>query len=288
MKMLLELGRVSNLPTVATNFLAGAALAGALVFDVRALAGVIAMALFYEAGMFLNDAFDRHFDAEHRPDRPIPSGRISAVAVFGTGFAMMAAGIAALAWVGLTAEGGTGWLAPAWALGLAAAIIAYDAWHKSNPLSPFFMGLCRMFVYLTAAATMSAEFSDKALIGAALALSYLIGLTYVAKQEHLASFKGGWPLIFIGVPFVWLAMEVLHTPSGIAIFAGFAVWVLYALSFLVRKGEGHVPKAVISLIAGICLLDALLVVSAGHPMAAWACVVGFVLTLGGQRFVSGT
>jgi hypothetical protein len=288
MKTYLELGRVSNLPTVLTNFLAGAALANALAIDVRAVVGLIAMGLFYEAGMFLNDAFDRDIDARERPDRPIPSGRISAKAVFIMGFGMMAAALILLSLVGLLAPDGTGLLAPAWAVALGAAIVVYNRWHKGNPVSPFFMGLCRMLVYLTAAATMTSEFSTAVLAGALVALAYLIGLTYVAKQEHLATFSGGWPLLFLAAPFVWLGPEVLHTPSGMAIFAGFLVWVLYALSFLFRPGPGHVPKAVISLIAGISLLDGLLVVSAGYPMLAWTCVGGFVLTLAGQRVVSGT
>ena len=193
-----------------------------------------------------------------------------------------------LSLVGLLAPNGTGLLAPAWAVALGAAIVVYNRWHKGNPVSPFFMGLCRMLVYLTAAATMTSEFSPTVLAGALVALAYLIGLTYVAKQEHLASFSGGWPLLFLAAPFIWLGADVLHTPSGVAIFAGFFVWVLYALSFLFRPGPGHVPKAVVSLIAGISLLDGLLVVSAGYPMLAWVCVGGFVLTLAGQRVVSGT
>lgn len=288
MKVLLELGRASNLPTVFTNFAAGAALAGALTLDARFVIGLLAMALFYEAGMFLNDAFDREIDARERPERPIPSGRISAGAVFTMGFGMMIGGVVLLLVAGLALPGGTGWLAPLWALGLGLAIVVYDAWHKGNPLSPFFMGLCRMLVYLTAAATMTTVFSGAVLTGALVALAYLIGLTYVARQENLATFSGGWPLLFLAAPFIWFAVAGVFSPTGIAVFVGYLAWVIYALSFLWRSGPGHVPKAVISLIAGICLLDALLVVSAGHPMLAWGCVGAFVLTLAGQRLVSGT
>ena len=34
---------------------------------------------------------------------------------------------------------------------LAGLIVLYDAHHKGTPLSPLIMGLCRVFVYLTAA-----------------------------------------------------------------------------------------------------------------------------------------
>ena len=81
----LRLGRVSNLPTVWTNVMAGLALnGGALTPQVIIPLGV-ATSLFYVAGMYLNDAFDWRWDAQHRPERPIPAGEISARAVFATG-----------------------------------------------------------------------------------------------------------------------------------------------------------------------------------------------------------
>ena len=59
----LRLGRVSNLPTVWSNALAGAALAGAWPPDGRLVPLLAAMTLAYTGGMFLNDAFDRDIDA---------------------------------------------------------------------------------------------------------------------------------------------------------------------------------------------------------------------------------
>src|SRR5262245_25196238 len=92
----LALGRVSNLPTVWTNALAGMALAGALVSVGTAVALGLVLTLFYVGGMFLNDAFDREIDRVERPERPIPSGRISAAAVFRIGFGLLALGLALL------------------------------------------------------------------------------------------------------------------------------------------------------------------------------------------------
>ena len=42
------------------------------------------------------------------------------------------------------------------------------------------------------------------------------------------------------------------------------------------------------MIAGISLLDALLIARAGDPIGAGWAVLGFVLTLGFQRWVPGT
>jgi hypothetical protein len=85
----LRLGRISNLPTVWTNTLVGVTLAGGTSFDARVPLLMVALSLFYIGGMFLNDAFDREFDARTRPDRPIPAGQVTASTVFGSGFGML-------------------------------------------------------------------------------------------------------------------------------------------------------------------------------------------------------
>ena len=88
----LQLGRISNLPTVWSNVLVGTLLAGGLLGDLRIPALMLALSAFYVGGMFLNDAFDRGFDAKHRPERPIPAGRASAAEVYAWGYGLMAAG----------------------------------------------------------------------------------------------------------------------------------------------------------------------------------------------------
>jgi lysophospholipase L1-like esterase len=57
---LLRLGRVSNLPTVWTNVVAATVLAGGALTSTTTLLAISAMTLFYVAGMYLNDAFDRY------------------------------------------------------------------------------------------------------------------------------------------------------------------------------------------------------------------------------------
>jgi 4-hydroxybenzoate polyprenyltransferase len=89
---LLKLGRVSNLPTVWTNVLAGAALADAGLRTWRLSLVLLAMSLFYVGGMFLNDYFDRAIDARERPERPIPARAISTSAVASIGLALLGAG----------------------------------------------------------------------------------------------------------------------------------------------------------------------------------------------------
>jgi 4-hydroxybenzoate polyprenyltransferase len=61
----LILGRVSNLPTVWSNCLAGWWLGGGGNF-LKLPFLFIGVSLLYLGGMFLNDAFDEAFDQQHR------------------------------------------------------------------------------------------------------------------------------------------------------------------------------------------------------------------------------
>jgi 4-hydroxybenzoate polyprenyltransferase len=276
----LRLGRVSNLPTVWTNTLAGAALAGAAGFGAEFAVMLAAFSLFYTGGMFLNDAFDAEFDAAQRPERPIPSGAIGRREVYAWGYGMMALGVALLAWVGA---------APALAgLALAAAITYYDWNHKRNLLSPVVMGLCRVLVYVGAGLGTAPAPPPALWIGAGLMLCYLIGLTYVAKQENLGKVGNLWPLVFLGAPVAygaWLASARLAAGFFWILFTG---WMLVALWFLRRRRKGDIPRAVVSLIAGISLLDALLIAGTGSLALAGLALAGFGVTLFFQRYVSGT
>jgi 4-hydroxybenzoate polyprenyltransferase len=283
-----RLGRVSNLPTVWTNVLTGAALAGSATMDARLVIVLAALSLFYVGGMFLNDAFDAAFDAKARPERPIPSGQVSAAQVYAIGFGMLGAGVALLAWVGFGFEPFTHWRPVLAGVALAAAIVFYNWHHKENPLSPFVMGLCRVLVYLAAAFAVVAEPPNAVYIAAAVLLCYLIGLTYAAKKEHLDRLDGFWPLAFLAVPVVYGITLSLAQGAAWLPLAAFAAWIAFALKLLVRRRPGDVPRGVVSLIAGISLLDAVLLAGHGAPGLAVLAAGAFVLTLVLQRWVSGT
>lgn len=282
-----SLGRVSNLPTVWTNVLAGVVLAGGDVADARIAWAALAVSLCYVAGMYLNDAFDREFDARHRPERPIPSGAVSAQSVFGAGFTMLAAGVALLAWLGLS-PGGTGWPPLAAGVALAGAIVLYDLHHKGNPLSAVVMGLCRALVYVAAASVVVARPAAAVWIAALLLLNYLVGLTYIARQEHLGQVANLWPLLFLALPVAWGAGAAAASGFVAALWLLFTAWVLYALSFLRRRAPGDVPRAVGYLLAGICLWDALVIAHAGQPAVAAFALAMFAITLLAQRLVAPT
>ena len=287
-RVALKLGRISNLPTVWTNTLAGVVLAGGATSDSRVPWLMLALSLCYVAGMFLNDAFDREFDACHRPERPIPSREVAAATVFAVGFAMLAMGVALLAWTGYGFAEGTGWRPAAAGLALGAMIVFYDWHHKRNALSPVVMGLCRMLVYATAGYAIAVDPPDRVFLMAFLLLCYLVGLTYIAKQEHLDRVAHLWPLAFVAIPLLWgfQASQTDAVVAGVGLL--FLAWVLYSLSFLRRRRPGDVPRAIGGLLAGICLWDALVMAAVGRPSDTAVAVVLFGLTLLLQRHVSPT
>ena len=172
---LLQLGRASNLPTVWSNVIAATVLAGAALQDLRLMIMLFAMSLLYVGGMALNDAFDAAYDARHRPERPIPSGRLSRGLVFALGFGCLAAG--ALLLVGTGAWGGVGFEAALAALALVACIVWYDWRHKGTACSPLLMGLIRFLVYLGTALGFVGSVPLPVLLGALALMSYIIGLT---------------------------------------------------------------------------------------------------------------
>jgi 4-hydroxybenzoate polyprenyltransferase len=283
----LRLGRVSNLPTVWSNVLAGVVLAGGAPEPRRFLVLWTALSCFYVGGMFLNDAFDREHDARVRPERPIPLGQIGPAEVYGAGYLLLAAGIALLAAEAFVFGGRRSWdPAGAGAL-LAAAIVLYDAWHKGNRLSPLLMGVCRMLVYVTAALSVAPGPNASVVAASAILLSYLIGLTAVAKQENLRELRNLWPLAFLAAPFVYAAPLAARSVAGIAAYVALLAWVCAAIHPLVAPKK-NIGKAVVRLIAGISLVDALFVAGAGRPGGALVAFVCFATTLAAQRYVKGT
>jgi 4-hydroxybenzoate polyprenyltransferase len=185
----LLLARVSNLPTVWSNTLAGAAAAG-VVAGPEAVAGVaVAASLFYTGGMFLNDAFDAEFDAAHRPERPIPARDVPLSEAFAVGTACLLVAELLLARSALTL--GLGAL-------LAAAIVFYDSRHKGVAWAPVVMGACRGLVYAIAASSISGSVPPAAVVGAAMMTAYVSLLTVVARRAG-ASARWLVPMLIAGI-----------------------------------------------------------------------------------------
>lgn len=288
LRTLLILGRVSNLPTVWTNLLAGAVLGAAFAVEparfvapdlITMLLLFVAVSLHYTGGMFLNDAFDAEIDAAQRSNRPIPTGKIGRQTVFLLGGAQLAAGVLLLFAVGAAA----GWLGVA----LAGAILLYDWLHKRTALAPVIMGACRFLVYLIAAGAVATPTLTPVLLAALGLWSYTAGLTYAAKQESLNELGSLWPLLLLTAPAIIIAVLSQGEILPILLLALFSTWAALAVRRFLRRAPGDVPKGVVSLIAGMALYDAALISIFSAELAAVA-LAGFLLTIAFQRVIPGT
>jgi 4-hydroxybenzoate polyprenyltransferase len=226
----LLLARVSNLPTVWTNVLAGAVLAGASIHAPLAIGVALAVSFWYSAGMWMNDACDAPIDAAQRSDRPIPNEDVSrrevwigAAVLAVAGLITMAAvdvDIAAWPWVGL----------------LAIAIAYYNVRHKADPFGPAAMGICRGLIYLISASAFGEARALPVWLGALVLVIYVLSLTWVGKT--LGPRAGVvMPWLIAGISLVDALLILTMAPMGgwwwaLAAIAGF---------FLTLAGQRAVP-----------------------------------------------
>lgn len=179
-----ELIRPANIVTAWADILAGFAASGAAqsVIHVVDSAGVsqlpwllLATTGLYGGGVVFNDVFDAPVDASERPERPIPSGRVSRTAAGVFGAVLLAAGVAA--------AGTVTWTAGILAVGIAVCAVLYDAFGKrSAVLGPLNMGLCRGGNLLLGAAAVPAALSQIWFI-ALLPVAYISAITAISRGE---------------------------------------------------------------------------------------------------------
>ncbi|HET6294343.1 MAG TPA: UbiA family prenyltransferase [Kribbella sp.] len=171
LKDLAELVRAPAALTVPGDVLAGAVAAGN--GRPKQLIGLAASSVcIYWAGMALNDWADRAVDAVERPERPIPSGRVSprlalglasGLTVVGLGLAAVAGGRAALRTTSLLA-------ATAW---------TYDLGAKNTPAGPVFMAAARSLDVLVGAG----DRRRKAWAPALAVGAHILGVTAMSRGE---------------------------------------------------------------------------------------------------------
>jgi 4-hydroxybenzoate polyprenyltransferase len=281
LRALLIVGRVSNLPTVWSNCLAGWWLGGAgnptklpFVF--------IGTTFLYLGGMFLNDAFDVEFDREHRKERPIPSRKITVDAVWFWGFVWLLVGIINLFCAGITA-GSLG-------LALTFCIVLYDAIHKRIIIAPVLMGICRFFVYVIAAAAATKGVTGWAIwCGLGLGI-YVIGLSYFARIESTPGMLRYWPLLLLVAPvLLGQLMNANGAREGASLLSAIVIlWVAKSLRYALWADERNIGQTVSGLLAGIVFVD-WLAVGPDAPRVLGLILIGcFLAALGFQRFVPAT
>jgi hypothetical protein len=253
-RALLATARVANVPSVVCNVWCGMALAwsGSSAAAPPVILVPLAGVLLYVSGNFLNDWFDRHWDATRRPERALPGGLwrpgtyLAAAVLLGTGgiaLALMAgprpAAVAAI---------------------IAMLVVVYTVVHKRSVWSVLPMGLCRALLpVMGALAVLPVAGGLRISMLPSLALlGYIAGLSLEARNEALASGEnktpGIWPLGLLAVAApISLLDSCLRAIPWLAVLA--ALPLLGWLRLCRTRYRRPVPRLVSALLAGIPLVD---------------------------------
>jgi len=137
------MARLPNVPTVWSNVFTAWVLSGgvfATAKDHTYFALVLLGGTFlYVSGTLFNDVADVNFDREHRPERPIPSGRVPRGQVGGAAAVLMLCGTAAFLLLGNY-----------FSIFLPLVILVYTYIHKTiPPAGLLFMASCRLLLAIT-------------------------------------------------------------------------------------------------------------------------------------------
>ncbi|MEX1017335.1 MAG: UbiA family prenyltransferase [Phycisphaeraceae bacterium] len=324
LRVWLEVTRLSNLPTVFSNVLVG------LVMGLHAWANslqsygltvgvaadhillwrllvdggwllMIAAGCFYAAGMVLNDVCDAAYDREHRPHRPIPSGRLARRTAIIAVITFNLLGLLLVARFGLEAT--------LLAIALLLASVGYNLLHRRSELAVVLMGVCRSLLYLLAAVSVTVIieplivpetlehyqfwFWRSTLPFAIILTLYVAAFTYLARRENDA-IVGRRSLLAWGLPVLAIAGVLSVMPNTLVMAALTAAVGLTVLLWLGRCAQQvtaappQTKQAVMGWLAGLCLIDAYFLALMGRPAFVGAALVCFVATVLWQRKVMGT
>lgn len=290
-----ELTRISNAPTVITNVLTGAgiALITTTTTDLSRNAALLALGvtLLYLAGMALNDLADRDIDASERPNRPIPSGRISVPRARAFVLGALALGVFLS---GSAIQTGFVFLGA-----LIAAILAYDLARPLGMRNPLTMGLCRgLTIMLSAVGLGGYETWPVALTIAVILTAYTIALTLVARYEADIGTKGAdwrvWGITAIPTALCIATLSATGaaaSPNPPALFMPLIITILatlWLISGVKRALRNETVPAVLTFLAGFCLLDATILAALDLPLPTMAAVLLFTITTLAHRRILGT
>ncbi|WP_196776989.1 SCO3242 family prenyltransferase [Haloechinothrix halophila] len=171
MRDAVELVRLPAVLTIPGDSFAGGAAAG-WPYGKRGWAMPAASACFYLAGMALNDYADRELDAVERPERPIPSGRVSPGEALALASGLTGAGLGIA-----TAVGGRAALRIA--VPVAAAAWTYDLAAKDTPAGPAVMASARGLDVLLGAGGRP----RRAALPACAVAGHTLGVTTLSRGE---------------------------------------------------------------------------------------------------------
>ncbi|MEO6810760.1 MAG: UbiA family prenyltransferase [Isosphaeraceae bacterium] len=292
-KPYLQLVRLPNVFTAAADSLAGWLLVrGSFSEPGRWAPLVFASMAIYAAGIALNDYYDYELDRSERPDRPLPSGRVSrrfalvlALGLFGLGL-VLAALSGSLASLAVAAV-------------LVGCVVLYDAGLRRTSLGPEVMGACRglnLLLGMSQASQLGGPMGW--LVAGALAL-FVVGLTWISRSETFSGRIKGvvaglvlQDLAILGLVIAAFSARRFPNPGdnpeivplvGLTVLLVTALIVNLAVSRAVRDPvPGRIQKAVKTSVFSLIWLNVGIVAAVRGPLPALAIAALWI-----PAFVSG-
>ncbi len=223
-----------------------------------------ASSMLYAAGVVLNDVFDLEHDAEHRPERPLPSGRVSLGAARWLGWQLLCIGVVSACVVGfITGNFRPGIIAAA----LAGCIVLYNTVARKTPAGPVVMGACRMLNVLLGMSVAAVPLGAEHWMVAGGIGTYIAGVTLFARRESTGSNR------------MQLAAGTIVTILGIVLFAGFTQYSDRVVVLLQQQPQRWtLLMTILSLLIGWRMVRAIIEPSSAMvKTAVTQCILSLVL-----------
>ncbi|BAZ49108.1 UbiA prenyltransferase [Nostoc sp. NIES-4103] len=247
----LELMRPANIVTAWADILVGFAASGWIIFDdfINGQASfvnliplgwlLLATTGLYGGGIVFNDIFDAQLDAKERPNRPIPSDRVSLQNATLLGSLLFAIGIAAAFQVSL--------LSGIIGIVITFAALLYDAIAKHHGFfGPLNMGLCRGCNLLLGVSAVPAIVAERWYL-AMIPVLYIAAITAISQGEVHGGKKITGILAILLISIVLTAVLALGFLQDYTVIAALPFAVLLAIRVLpnfVNAAREPVPEKI--------------------------------------------
>lgn len=273
----LELIRFPNLFTAMADIMAAAWIVSGLMnplYSKELYYLMLASATLYGFGIIFNDYFDYTIDKKERPERPLPSGRISkrTAVIYGVILLLIAFALSYL----------TSLTSLMIAAILSFTILLYDRFAKHHYFyGPLTMGICRSLNLLLGFSLINGTLSQYWWISI-ISLIYIFTVTFLARAEVG---DGTYPVrvwamalivILCSVAVLWIGKANYLLMSIVALLI-FLVWTFKGIGPALKTPTAkYIQKAVEVCIVGLPLLVAALATPFGG-LLAYVSVAVFML-----------
>lgn len=290
----LYLIRPANLITSAADIVAGATVATLLVSESGGegitvtgfLLLLLSSVLLYAGGISMNDVLDYKLDLKERPERPIPSGKITVqrAAVFAS--LLLAGGVVFAAW-NHTYSG-------LLAFSIAVLSLVYNKWSKHDSIvGPLNMGVLRGLNLLLGMSIIPGVVTNNFVI-AIVPVIYIYAITMVSRGEVHGSSRS--PLYVAGILFLLADVGILFLGWSYGIIWLPILFIINHLFYIIPPlynaiqdpTPGHIRRTVMHGVLGIILLDAAWVSTTDYWLLAFPLLLFLPLSQKLGRYFSVT